>query len=69
MKSQLQVLREQKRKDNSAVAVNIAFDRLRGELARFEFACRKNNSPIRSVTYRVLDDGNIKTHVVYRKKK
>ena len=59
-----------KRKPDKQVAsVNLAFNRLSDALKDFETLCLIMESPIRSVTYRVLDNGETKCHVIYRKVK
>ena len=49
-------------------AVNGAIEQASRELKRCKQTCRANGSPIRSITFRVMDDGNTKPHVTYKRK-
>jgi hypothetical protein len=48
--------------------INQAFLKMSAELKRFKLVCQKNNSRIRSVNFKVLNNGETRLHVVYRRK-
>lgn len=49
-------------------AINGAIEQASRELTRCKQTCRANGSPLRSITYRVMDDGTHKLHVTYKRK-
>ena len=49
-------------------AINGAIEQASRELKRCKQTCRANGSQIRSITFRVMDDGNTKLHVTYKRK-
>lgn len=56
----------QERKKAQVAAVNASFESLTRELKRFRAVCSKNQSPIRGVSFRVMDNGETKCRVSYR---
>lgn len=57
-----------KTKKQQIQALNAAFLSVSRELKRYRKTCAANGSPLLSVTFRVLADGNTKLHVVYQRK-
>jgi hypothetical protein len=57
-----------KQTEEQILAVNGAIEQASRELKRCKQACRSNGSPIRGITFRVMDDGNTKLHVTYQRK-
>lgn len=54
--------------DKRVLSINGAIERVSRELKRCKEICACNNAPLRSITFRVLDNGNTKLHVTYRRK-
>lgn len=47
--------------------VNKAFEQVSTALQKYRFACEENGNPLRSVTYRVEDNGCSKLHSTFRR--
>lgn len=50
-------------------AINAAFDPMALAIRRFAGICGSVGEPIRSITFRVFDNGDTKLHVTYKRKK
>lgn len=57
-----------KQTEKQVQAVNVSIGNVSRELKRLQKTCDSNGSPIRSITFRVFDDGETKLHVTYRRK-
>lgn len=57
-----------KQTEERIIAINGAIEQASRELKRCKQTCRANGSPLRSITFRVMDDGNTKLHVTYKRK-
>lgn len=49
-------------------AVNAAIERASRALNAAASDCASSGSPIKSITFRVLDKGNTRLHVIYRRR-
>lgn len=57
-----------KQTEEQTRAINGAIEQASRELTHCKQTCRANGSPLRSITYRVNDDGTHKLHVTYKRK-
>lgn len=61
-------MKQKKRIDPKITKANKSITKVSVACRHASDECRRNGSPVRSITFRVLDNGETRFHVTYRRK-